>query len=74
MSCAQPPAPAGAADAADNTVRPLQKRVLDHNCEAANLLKYLKAHSSGIPKQIIEFIQVSWSLTDALFHFPVEDA
>ena len=74
MSRAQPPAPAGAADAADNAVRPLQKRVLDHNREAANLLKYLKAHGSGTPKQIIEFIQASWSLTDALSHFPVGDA
>ena len=74
MSRAQPPAPAGAADTADNTARPLQKRVLDHNREAANLLEYLKAHGSDTPKRIIEFIQASWSLTDTLFHFSVEDA
>ena len=73
LSRAQPPAPAGAADAADNAARPLQKRVLDHNREAVNLLEYLKAHGSGTPKQIIEFIQASWSLTDALFYFPVGD-
>ena len=74
MSRAQPPAPAGAADAADNAARPLQKRVLDHNREAANLLEYLKAHGSGTPKRVIEFIQASWTLTDALSHFPVGDA
>ena len=74
LSRAQPPAPAGTADAADNAARPLQKRVLDHNREAANLLEYLKAHGSDTPKRVIEFIQASWSLIDTLSHFPVEDA
>ena len=73
LSRAQPPAPAGTADAADNAARLFQKRVLDYNRKTANLLEYLKIHGSGIPKQIIEFIQVSWFLIDALFHFPVED-
>ena len=74
LNRAQPPASVGAADAADNAARSLQKRVLDHNREAANLLEYLKAYGSGIPKWVIEFIQTSWFLTDALFYFPVGDA
>ncbi|GMG55443.1 unnamed protein product [Aspergillus oryzae var. brunneus] len=69
----KPPAPAGATDAT-GVARPLQKRVLDHNCEAASLLDYLKTHGSGTPKRVVEFIQASWALTDALSHHPVGDA
>ncbi|KNG84830.1 hypothetical protein ANOM_009837 [Aspergillus nomiae NRRL 13137] len=42
-----PPAPAGAADASGDTARPLQKRVLDLNREAASLLEQ---HSPGTSK------------------------
>ncbi|KAE8330453.1 hypothetical protein BDV39DRAFT_202252, partial [Aspergillus sergii] len=68
---ALPPAPAGAADAAGDTARPLQKRVLDLNREAASLLEQ---HGSGTSKRMIEFIRATWSLTEALSHYPVGDA
>ncbi|PIG87294.1 hypothetical protein AARAC_011662 [Aspergillus arachidicola] len=74
LSRAQHPAPAGAAGATDNAARPLQKRVLDHNREAASLLEYLQTHGSGTPRRVVEFIQASWALTDALSHYPVGDA
>ncbi|PIG87296.1 hypothetical protein AARAC_011664 [Aspergillus arachidicola] len=41
---------------------------------AASLLEYLQTHGSGTPRRVVEFIQASWALTDALFHFPVGDA
>ncbi|KAK6811840.1 hypothetical protein RU639_012486 [Aspergillus parasiticus] len=68
---ALPPAPAGAADAAGDTARPLQRRVLDLNREAASLLEQ---HSSGLSKRMMTFIQSTWSLTEALSHYPVGDA
>ncbi|KAE8334777.1 hypothetical protein BDV24DRAFT_169866 [Aspergillus arachidicola] len=57
-------------DGAD-TARPLQKRVLDLNREAASLLEQ---HSSGTSKRMIEFIQKTWAVTEALSHYPVGDA
>ncbi|KAB8212702.1 hypothetical protein BDV33DRAFT_210993 [Aspergillus novoparasiticus] len=50
----------GAADAASDTARPLQKRVLDLNREAASLLEQ---HSLGTSKRMIKFIQKTWALT-----------
>lgn len=68
---ALPLAPAGAAGASGDTARPFQKRVLDLNREAASLLEQ---HSSGTSKRMIEFIQKTWALTEALSCYPVGDA
>ncbi|KAE8377781.1 hypothetical protein BDV26DRAFT_262931 [Aspergillus bertholletiae] len=70
----QLPAPVGAADATGNTARPLQKRVLDLNREATRMLEYLTAHCSSAPKRFVEFVQLTWTLTDDLAQFPVGDA